>query len=79
MLGSFHYLRHHRIEMQIPAQLEKIGISINQNPGIPPLKQVAYPTMLADEVACIPAIYPVHHLQEVSPRRLYYEMVVVIH
>ena len=65
--------------MYISGQFQEIGVLIDQDPPVSPLKKMSYPAILTVEVSRVATVDPVHDLQQVSLGGLKREMIVIAH
>ena len=65
--------------MDISGQFQEIGILIDQDAPISPLKEMSHAAILTVEVSRITTVDPVHDLQQVSLGSLKCEMIVIAH
>ena len=63
----------------ILSQFKEIGILIDQNPPVSPLKEMPHAAIPTIEVSRITAVDPMHHLQQVPLGSLKCEMIVIAH
>ena len=73
------YLRPDRIEVQIATQLKEIGVFINEDGLVSPLKEMTTPALLSVYVGGVGTVDIVHDLAQVGMGGLYYEVIVVGH
>jgi hypothetical protein len=69
----------HRIQVHVPAQLQKVLVTLHQFGGIPPLKQVAVRFMLQIEVDRVSRFEALHESLKIGGRRFQYQVKVVLH
>jgi hypothetical protein len=67
------------VEMEVPANFNKMGICINENSFVATLKKVPSPTVSAIEIDSVGSIEPMHEDIEVAPWGHKQEVEVVFH
>jgi hypothetical protein len=79
LLWTLDHASTHRIKNYGPYEFQEIGIAVNQNSRIAPLKDVTCMSMVPIEALCVDSMQLPHTYGQIGIRRLNHEVIVVSH